>query len=47
MAYSILILTYNEEINIADCLDSVAWADDVVVLDSFSSDETCMIAESK
>ena len=45
--FSILVLTYNEEANIADCLDSVRWADDVVVLDSFSSDETQAIAEEK
>ncbi|KRP34890.1 MAG: hypothetical protein ABS34_12130 [Opitutaceae bacterium BACL24 MAG-120322-bin51] len=46
MSVSILILTLNEAPNIAACLESVAWADDVVVLDSFSSDETCAIAES-
>lgn len=47
MTFSILILTYNEEINIAECLDSVSWADDVVVLDSLSLDRTCEIAQSK
>lgn len=45
--FSILVLTLNEEDNIADCLNSVAWADDVVVLDSNSSDNTCVLAESK
>jgi glycosyltransferase involved in cell wall biosynthesis len=44
---SILILTLNEEANIADCLDSVAWADDVLVLDSGSEDRTVEIAEAK
>ena len=44
---SVLILTLNEEINIADCLDSVAWADDVLVLDSGSDDRTVEIAEAK
>ncbi|MCS3937296.1 glycosyltransferase involved in cell wall biosynthesis [Salinibacter ruber] len=44
---SVLILTYNEEVNIADCLDSVAWADDVLVLDSGSEDQTVEIAEAK
>jgi len=38
--YSILILTYNEAINIQRCLDSVRECDDVVVLDSFSTDGT-------
>jgi glycosyltransferase involved in cell wall biosynthesis len=42
---SVLILTYNEETNIGDCLDSVAWTDDVLVLDSGSTDRTCPIAE--
>jgi len=47
MAFSVLILTFNEESNITACLDSVAWADDVVVLDSFSHDRTVALAESK
>ncbi|MGB1937551.1 MAG: glycosyltransferase family 2 protein, partial [Akkermansiaceae bacterium] len=42
--FSILILTKDEEINIRDCMDSVAWCDDVVVLDSLSDDSTCKIA---
>lgn len=37
---SALILTLNEEINIGACLDSLAWCDDVVVLDSGSTDRT-------
>jgi glycosyltransferase involved in cell wall biosynthesis len=45
--FSVLILTYNESNNIDACLDSVAWADDVVVLDSFSSDDTVARAEAK
>jgi len=44
---SVLILTLNEEINIGDCLDSVAWADDVLVLDSGSDDRTVETAETK
>ncbi len=44
MSISILILTFNEEINIGACLESVRWSDDVVVLDSFSSDRTVEIA---
>ena len=47
MAFSVLILTLDEEDNIAACLDSVSWCDDVVVLDSLSSDRTCTIAEEK
>ena len=44
MRCSVLILTLNEEVNLPDCLESVAWCDDVVVLDSFSSDRTEQIA---
>ena len=42
--FSILILTKNEEQNLPECLGSVAWCKDVVVLDSFSDDRTCEIA---
>jgi len=44
--FSILILTKDEEHNIGDCLRSVEWCDDIVVLDSFSSDATCEIAKT-
>jgi len=37
---SVLILTFNEELNLGRCLDSVNWSDDVLVLDSFSTDRT-------
>lgn len=43
--FSILILTLNEEINLPACLASVAWCDDVVVLDSFSTDQTMVLAK--
>jgi len=45
--FSILILTKNEEANIAACLESVAWCDDVVVLDSHSTDRTREIAGAR
>jgi glycosyltransferase involved in cell wall biosynthesis len=41
---SVLILTYNEEVNLPSCLESVRWSDDIVVLDSFSTDRTVEIA---
>ncbi len=44
MSLSILILTFNEESNLPRCLNAVSWCDDVVVLDSFSSDGTETIA---
>ncbi len=43
---SVLILTFNEEANLQGCLDSVAWSDDVVVFDSFSSDHTVDLAKA-
>ena len=42
---SILIPAKNEAVNLPDCLGSVAWADEIVVVDSHSSDETRAIAE--
>lgn len=35
-----VVLTYNEEPNLARCLGRLAWADRVVVVDSFSTDRT-------
>ena len=46
MSVSVLILTLNEEQNLPSCLESVKWSDDVVVLDSFSSDRTVEIAKA-
>jgi glycosyltransferase involved in cell wall biosynthesis len=41
---SIAIITYNEEENIRDCLESVNdLADEIIVLDSFSTDATISI----
>jgi glycosyltransferase involved in cell wall biosynthesis len=41
---SVLVLTKDEEVNIAACLECLLFSDDIVVLDSFSSDRTCEIA---
>jgi len=43
-AVSILILTKNEEQDLPRCLESVGWSDDIIVYDSFSTDQTCVIA---
>lgn len=45
MRISVLILTYNESVNLTGCLESVAFSNDVVVLDSESSDNTIDIAK--
>lgn len=41
---SVLILTKDEEINLPGCLETFLWADDIIVLDSFSVDRTIEIA---
>ena len=41
---SVLICTKNEVRNLGVCLASLSWADDCVVLDSFSDDDTVIIA---
>ena len=42
---SILINTFNEERNIRNCLESVKWADDIVIVDMYSDDKTVEIAK--
>ena len=41
---SVLVITKNEEHNIVDCLESVKWADEIVVVDSGSDDKTVELA---
>jgi len=43
---SAVITTFNEERNIADCIESLLWCDEVVVVDSFSTDRTPEIARA-
>ena len=43
---SVVVLTRDEEVNIARCLDSVAWAGQVIVVDCGSTDDTVPIARS-
>ncbi len=42
---SVFIITYNEENNIDTCLKSVLWSNDIVILDSYSNDNTILIAK--
>uniref|UniRef100_A0A832DDS5 Glycosyltransferase family 2 protein n=1 Tax=Ignavibacterium album TaxID=591197 RepID=A0A832DDS5_9BACT len=42
---SVIIITKNEAQNIGDCLESVKWADEIIVVDSGSEDETISIAK--
>jgi glycosyltransferase involved in cell wall biosynthesis len=46
MKISATIITFNEEGNIRDACESVSWADEVVVVDSRSSDQTPEMAEA-
>lgn len=41
---SVAIITFNEAEKIRECLESVSWADEVIVVDSLSTDETVEIA---
>ena len=41
---SVIIITKNEEASLPRCLRSVSWADQIVVVDSGSTDRTCEIA---
>ena len=42
---SAIVLTKNEEENIKECLESVLWCNELIVVDDFSDDETVKIAE--
>lgn len=43
---SVVVLTFNEAQNLPRCLSSVEWADDVLVLDSGSTDGTVAVARA-
>ena len=44
---SVIIIAKNEEKNIGDCLDSLSWADEIVLIDDNSDDNTEKIIKSK
>lgn len=44
MSLSVTIITWNEEERLRACLESVAWAHEIVVVDAESSDKTVAIA---
>lgn len=46
MKLSVTIITLNEEKNIANCIKSAGFADEIIVVDSNSSDRTQEVAES-
>jgi glycosyltransferase involved in cell wall biosynthesis len=47
MELTVLIAARNEEANIRDCIRSVAWADQIFLVDSQSTDRTCEIAAAE
>ena len=47
MKISAIIPTFNEEDHIIDAIESLAWADEIIVVDSFSTDNTVALAQSK
>ncbi len=44
---SVMIFTLNEELHLPRCLDSLRWCEDVLVVDSFSSDRTEAICRER
>ncbi|MBZ0090555.1 MAG: glycosyltransferase family 2 protein, partial [Thermoanaerobaculia bacterium] len=40
----VVITTFNEEVNVAECIESVLFADEILLVDSFSKDRTVEIA---
>jgi glycosyltransferase involved in cell wall biosynthesis len=43
---SVIVTTFNEQRHIGECLEALQWCDDVLVVDSFSTDRTVEIARS-
>ncbi|MCR4305700.1 MAG: glycosyltransferase family 2 protein [Candidatus Daviesbacteria bacterium] len=43
---SVIVIAKNEEVRIKACLESVKWADEIIIVDNGSTDKTLAIAES-
>ncbi len=43
---SATVITHNEEKNIGRCLESITWADEIIVVDSLSTDRTVAICRA-
>lgn len=46
MALSVVVITLNEEHNLAECLGGLAWADETIVVDCGSTDATVALAQA-
>ena len=44
---TVIIFTLNEQIHLPSCFDALQWCDDVIVVDSFSSDNTEIICQQR
>ena len=44
---SVMVFTLDEEVHMPACLDALAWCDDIIVVDSFSTDRTRAICEQR
>ena len=42
---SAVVIAYNDEANMRKCLESLHWADEIIVVDSFSTDQTAAISQ--
>jgi glycosyltransferase involved in cell wall biosynthesis len=40
-----IVITKNEELNIKDCLESIKWLDEIIIVDTYSEDKTLVIAK--
>lgn len=43
---SVIIITLNAQLHLANCLESVSWADEIIVVDAGSNDATVSIASN-
>lgn len=43
---SVIVITFNEEKNIDRCLKSITWANEIIVVDAFSTDKTVELARA-
>jgi len=43
---SVVVLTKNEEVNIVDCLESIDWCDEIVIIDDYSTDRTLQVIKN-
>lgn len=45
MSVTAVLIVKNEEAHLSDCLETLTWADEIVVVDAGSQDATCAIAQ--